>query len=97
MKKLLLVASVLALLTMSACAKGATGETYTATEKGYGGDVVVELTVSEGKITNVTITGDGETPGVGSKAIGQLRIMKWTLYQVLQLLVLLSRKLLKLL
>jgi uncharacterized protein with FMN-binding domain len=72
MKKLLLVASVLALLTMSACAKGATGETYTATEKGYGGDVVVELTVSEGKITNVTITGDGETPGVGSKAIEQM-------------------------
>ena len=72
MKKLLLVASVLALLTMSACAKDATGETYTATEKGYGGDVVVELTVSEGKITNVTITGDGETPGVGSKAIEQM-------------------------
>ena len=31
MKNLLLVASVLALLTMSACAKDATGETNTAT------------------------------------------------------------------
>ena len=84
MKKLLLVASVLALLTMSACAKGATGETYTATEKGYGGDVVVELTVSEGKITNVTITGDGETPGVGSKAIEQMpeMILKAQDYEV---------------
>ena len=48
---------------------GCGGKTYTATTKGYGGDVAVELTVSGNKITAVKITGDKETPGIGGKAV----------------------------
>jgi len=43
--------------------------TYTATAKGFGGDVTVTVTVDAEKITDCTAVGDGETEGVGSKAI----------------------------
>lgn len=43
--------------------------TYTASEKGFGGDVVVTVTVSDGKILKVSATGEHETEGVGSRAI----------------------------
>ncbi|WP_066714410.1 FMN-binding protein [Clostridium sp. Marseille-P299] len=42
---------------------------YTATEKGYGGDVTVNVTVDgTGKITAVNVTADAETPDIGGKA-----------------------------
>ena len=73
MKKLLTVACVMAMLLMTACSSGTTAEsTYTATEGGFGGDVTVTLKVAEGKITGVEITGEGETPGVGTNAIEQM-------------------------
>ncbi len=72
MKKLLTVASVLALLLTTACSSGAASETFSATEKGYGGDVNVTLEVADGKITGVEIVGEGETQGVGTKAIEQM-------------------------
>ena len=47
--------------------------TYSAEAVGFGGPVKVELTVGEGGgVTNVTVTGDSETPDVGGKAIPQL-------------------------
>ena len=46
-----------------------TAGTYTASEKGFGGDVVVTVEVSKNKILKVSATGDSETAGVGSKAI----------------------------
>ena len=47
--------------------------TYTGTANGFGGPVDVTLTVGEaGGITNVEITGDGETPDVGGAAIPTL-------------------------
>ncbi len=47
--------------------------TYSATAKGYGGDVSVEVTVdSNGKITAVKATGKDETTGIGSNAIDKL-------------------------
>ena len=47
--------------------------TYTATANGFGGPVDVTLTVGDaGGITNVEITGDGETPDVGGAAIPTL-------------------------
>ena len=45
---------------------------YTATEKGFGGDVTLTVTVSRGKIKDVEIVGDGETPSVGQAAIPRL-------------------------
>lgn len=45
---------------------------YTASVKGFGGDVSITVTVDDSAITSVTATGDNETPGVGSKAVEQL-------------------------
>lgn len=46
--------------------------TYEAAAQGFGGSVVVKVTVDTDKITDVVIEGDKETEGVGSKAIEAL-------------------------
>lgn len=46
--------------------------TYSATEKGFGGDVTVTVEVDANSILNVTAVGESETDGVGSKAIDEL-------------------------
>ena len=46
--------------------------TYTGTGAGFGGDVTVEITVDANSITNVTVTGDSETPTVGGAALEEL-------------------------
>ena len=51
--------------------EGASGD-FTGTAKGFGGDVSVTLTLTDGKITGCTAEGADETEGVGSKAIEQL-------------------------
>ena len=57
-----------------AAAGSSAGGTYTATEKGYGGDVTVTMTVDgEGTITDVVIEGPDETPGIGAAAIEQIQ------------------------
>ena len=60
----------------SAKADAAAGElkdgTYEGTGKGIGGDVPVTVTVSGGKITEVTVGDNSETQGIGTKAIEQL-------------------------
>ena len=50
---------------------GASGE-FTGTAKGFGGDVSVTLTLTDGQITGCTAEGADETQGVGSMAIDQL-------------------------
>jgi hypothetical protein len=52
--------------------EGVKTETYTKTEKGFGGDVTVTVTLENGVITAVKAEGPKETPGVGGKAIAQL-------------------------
>lgn len=47
-------------------------ETLTGKGDGYGGEITVVLTRENGKITEVEITGDKETSGVGTPAIEQL-------------------------
>lgn len=42
---------------------------YTASAKGFGGDVVVTLTIKDGALAEVIAKGDSETDGVGSRAI----------------------------
>ena len=49
-----------------------TAGTYTATATGFGGDVTVELTVSETEITDVVITGAAETEAIGGAAIEEM-------------------------
>lgn len=43
--------------------------TYSATRRGMGGDVTVTCTFENGKLIDVQIVGDGETPGYGKEAI----------------------------
>ena len=55
-----------------------TAGTYTAAAQGFGGEVKVTVTVDENSILDVTVTGDKETPGIGSNAVEQMpdRVMK---------------------
>ena len=50
----------------------AMAEDYTATAKGFGGDVTVTLTIEDGKLTAVKAEGPDETEGIGSKALEEL-------------------------
>lgn len=72
-----LLLSALALSLLSGCTVPTEGSvykagTYTASAQGYGGDIKVNLTVDEKSITNVTIEGPDETPGIGGEAIKTL-------------------------
>ncbi len=57
----------------SAAAGEATDGTYTATEKGFGGDVTVTITVENGELTKVDIQGANETANVGGAAMPELQ------------------------
>ncbi len=46
--------------------------TYTAEGQGFGGPVQVTVTVTENEITDVTITGESETPALGGVAISTM-------------------------
>jgi fumarate reductase flavoprotein subunit len=46
--------------------------TYEATEKGFGGEITVTVTVTDTEITDVTIVGDSETPGIGGAAVEEM-------------------------
>ncbi len=77
MKKLLKfgLSSMMA-LSLVGCSNSSskTGDgTYTSTQSGFGGDVVVELTVKNGAISDVKLTGDSETPTVGGAALETLK------------------------
>ncbi len=49
-----------------------TAGTYTSTQPGFGGDITVTMTTSEGFIEDVQIVGDNETPGLGAVAVAEL-------------------------
>lgn len=83
MRKRLLAAALALCLILSSCAGAKTASsaadstaegcytpgTYTETAVGMGGDVVVEMTFDANSITDVKVTGDQETPGIGTMAI----------------------------
>jgi len=47
--------------------------TYEAEEQGFGGAVKATVTVDEANITELVLTGDGETPEMGGKALSSLK------------------------
>ena len=71
MKKFLSLFLALALVCCSAFgfAETATVTSGTASAPGYGGDITVFVELTDGRITAVEITGNDETPGIGSKII----------------------------
>lgn len=76
MKKLLSLTLALVLaLSLAGVAQAQAAYTpgaYTATAKGFGGDVAVTITVDEQGITQCQVVGDGETPAIGGVAIASL-------------------------
>ncbi len=48
------------------------GEVYTGTAEGYGGDLVVEVTVAEGEITDIDIVEHSETEDIADPAFEQV-------------------------
>lgn len=73
MKKIIALSlAVVMLFTMSAVAVADTADgVYTG--KGVGmGEITVELTVKDGMITEATVIGDGETPGLGAAHLDEL-------------------------
>ncbi len=78
MKKIL--KSVLAgfmAVSLAACASAPASEaksvTVTKTAQGFGGEVSVTLTLTDGKITDVVLEGKDETPAVGGAALETLK------------------------
>ena len=63
------IALALLMLSMNA---GAMAQTYTAASQGFGGEVAVTLEIEDGKLLNVTVQGDGETQGIGTRALEML-------------------------
>ena len=70
----------MALTLTLACAAGVMAEetayipgTYESEAAGFGGAVKVVLTVNDKEITDLIITGDSETPGIGLDALPTLR------------------------
>jgi fumarate reductase flavoprotein subunit len=43
--------------------------TATATTTGFGGEIIVTITMADGYITDEAVVGDAETPSVGSVAV----------------------------
>lgn len=82
MKKLnkSLIAALMLSVALFGCSNGNGGDadtskggTFSATEKGFGGDITVNVTVDgDGKITEVTYTADDETDGLGKDAAAKL-------------------------
>ena len=66
-----LVGAAMMLPMASAEGKLASGN-YEATSQGFGGAVTVKVTVTDGKVTAATITGDKETETIGGTAIKTL-------------------------
>ena len=63
---------VLALCLAALCAAQAGAQTLTGTADGYGGPITAEVTVDDGRITGLQLTGEKETPGIGADALKPL-------------------------
>ena len=74
MKKVVLFLLAVVMLMSAACTAttATTAETFSATERGYGGDIAVALTIEGDKLVDVAIDGASETQGIGSIAVQEL-------------------------
>lgn len=69
-RTLSVVLAAVMILSLAACGGGAGASgTYSATAKGYHGDVTVTLTIKDGALTDVKAEGKEETPEVGGRAL----------------------------
>lgn len=78
MKKIRSVLAAAAAFSLAACAStpsaSAAAKVVTGTADGFGGTIKAEVTVDEsGKITDLVLTGEDETPDIGGKALPELQ------------------------
>lgn len=69
MKKILVV-SLIALLSLTAC--GSKAEKYTGEGQGMNGKITATVTIEDGKITDVAFDHEGETEGISDPAFEQM-------------------------
>ena len=69
-KRIVSLILTVALLMSAACS--ALADPYSATSRGFGGDVTVTLTVEGDQLTDVKAEGADETAGIGSVALEEL-------------------------
>ena len=75
MKKLLNSLAAIAMAASLTACSSSKSSAYSGTTKGSAkgmGDVTVTLTLKDGKITECSVDGAGETEGIGTNAIDQL-------------------------
>ena len=65
----LLLALGLGTVLTASCFAGEGSGTFTGTANGFGGEVSVSITLEDGALKDVAITGDAETPNVGGEAM----------------------------
>ena len=70
MKKLISI--LLALVLVLACALSAAAETYTGEAEGKNGKVIVEITVADGKITDIQVIEQAETVGIADEPLAKI-------------------------
>lgn len=79
MKKIRTVLAAAAAFSLAACASTpstatGTAKVVTGTADGFGGTITAEVTVDDsGKITDLVLTGEDETPDIGGKALPELQ------------------------
>ena len=66
------VCLLLAVLMTALCACASAADSFTATTAGFGGEIAVTVETENGALKSVAVTGDGETPGVGSRAVEEM-------------------------
>lgn len=72
MKNQKLLALVMALVLTLTVAAAGMAETLTGEAEGFGGPIKAEVTVENGAITALTLTGEAETPAIGGTALETL-------------------------
>ena len=64
--------AMLLCLLMTLSMLPALGETYVGEAEGFGGKIIAEVTVEDGRIVDLALSGYNETPGFGAAALGPL-------------------------
>lgn len=72
MKKFVALLMAMVMMLTMVSAQAMTAGTYTATAKGFHGDVKIEVTVDADKITAIKVLEHSETEGIGSVALPKL-------------------------
>ena len=66
------IVSLVLCLALALCLGAASAETYSASARGFAGDITVALTIEGDRLTDVSVDGPDETVGVGMTAVEEM-------------------------